>query len=330
VVGAKMTSPSEIIFEFAPTNGVTGVALYSALASRSMASAPADNQNFTFELMFEKMPTQPFEVSVTRVRYTAHGTWQIHWQAPIAPNGVIVGATSTPAPTLATFATPTLASSDPLMLEVQALAQKFDAPFQHGPSWIHVINETITENRQAGQTFPPPYIKSEQWNEIDTDGYVLRSVWLDKDVNGQIIQQVASIANYSINFTSGDAGFNGNSKYRVSFDMLTQDLNQGAKYKTLVSSENIKCEDGSACLLVTLLDSLAQPVQNPGEAQSFSGAGRRTWINLQTGQQVKSQAFWRLKDGSERINYTYQTVLVEKVNTPTQEILDILARVIVP
>ena len=121
--------------------------------------------------------------------------------------------------------------------------------------------------------------------------------------------------------------------------MLTQDLNRAAQYKTLVTSENIKCEavpvpvrgeDGSACLLVTLLDSFAQSVQNPGETENFSGAGRRTWINLQTGQQVKIQYYWLLQAGSERVDYTYKPILVEKVNAPPQEILDILARVVVP
>ena len=82
--------------------------------------------------------------------------------------------------------------------------------------------------------------------------------------------------------------------------------------------------------MITLLDSFAQPGQDPSEAQSFYGAGRRTWINLQTGQQVKTQSFWRLQDGSERVDYTYKPILDEKVNAPTQEILDILARVVVP
>jgi hypothetical protein len=54
------------------------------------------------------------------------------------------------------------------------------------------------------------------------------------------------------------------------------------------------------------------------------------WIDLQTGQQVKRQSFWRLLDGSEKITSTQNTVLVEKLDAPPQEILDILGRVIVP
>jgi hypothetical protein len=71
-------------------------------------------------------------------------------------------------------------------------------------------------------------------------------------------------------------------------------------------------------------------MQNRGEAQTYSGSGRRTWIDMQTGQQVKEQSFGLVEDGSEQITSTYTYTLVEKVSTPPQAILDILARVVVP
>jgi hypothetical protein len=122
VVGAKMTSPNQLLFEFAPTPGVTAVMLYSTLANGGAGGVPVNNQNYTSGLMFEKIPTQPFKVSVTRVGYTAHGTWQIYWQAPAAPAGVIVGATNTPLPTAFAAATVTPALPDSLLFEVQTLA----------------------------------------------------------------------------------------------------------------------------------------------------------------------------------------------------------------
>ena len=139
-----------------------------------------------------------------------------------------------------------------------------------------------------------------------------------------------AVGNYYSNLLTGDAGHNDGGRYRFSTDTLTSDLSQTAQYNTQVLRNEVTCEDGSACLLVTMLNSFANPVTNPGETQSFSGGGRRTWINLQNGQQVKIQSFWGLQDGSERIDYTYKPVLVEKVNAPPQEILDILAKVIVP
>jgi hypothetical protein len=357
VVGAKLNTPTELVFEFAPVEKITGVMLYNEKATGAIGGIPVQAGNFTSGLTFKELPGGPINVKITRIDYTAHGNWQIHWQASSAPSGVVVGPTNTPVPTPSLRPTPSLASSNPILLKVQELAQKFDLPFQQGPGWVHVVSETITKNGQAGQTYPPPYLKTEQWYEIDSNGYVLRSVWLDKDANGQIIQQTASLGSYFINFTTGDTGFNENSKYQVSLDMLTRDLNQAAQYNTLITSETTQCEvvpvpargevvpvpargevvpvpargeDGSACMLVTMLDTFTEPVQNPGETQSFYGSGRRTWINLQTGQQVKAQGFWRLQDGGERIDYTSQPILVEKVSAPPQEILDILAKVVVP
>ncbi|MCL4271976.1 MAG: hypothetical protein KJZ72_20625, partial [Anaerolineales bacterium] len=99
---------------------------------------------------------------------------------------------------------------------------------------------------------------------------------------------------------------------------------------TQVLREETKCEDGSPCLLITLLDSFTQPIQNPGEAQAFGGSGNRTWINLQSGQQVKFESFYVLADGQERVDSTQRTLLVEKVASPPQEVLDIFAKVVAP
>lgn len=65
-------------------------------------------------------------------------------------------------------------------------------------------------------------------------------------------------------------------------------------------------------------------------AQAFYSSGRRVWIDLESGQRVKEQRFWRSEAGHEVISSTSSYITVEKVDSPTQEILDMLARVIVP
>lgn len=329
VIGAKLVSTSELLFEFAPTSGVTSVALYSPLASGGTGSPPVENANFTASLFFEEIPAQPIRVSVTRVGYTARGQWQIQWQAPAAPENVIVGPTNTPAPTGAILATPTITSSDTLLLEVQALGQKFDAPFQHGPGWIHLVTDSETYLR-PGQNFPPPYITSEKWQELDTDGNVIRSIWTDRDKDGNVIQQSVTIGNYWINFTTGESGYNEYSRYLFSTDLLTHDLIQAAQYQSQVTREEAPCDDSSSCLLITLFDAFDQAIQNPGETQMITDMGRKTWVNMTTGQQVKEQAFTRFQDGSERIEFTDRTLMIEKVDSPPEEVLKIINGVVVP
>jgi hypothetical protein len=215
------------------------------------------------------------------------------------------------------------------LLEVQRLAQQFDAPFQEGPAWIHVVTER-TSNPRSGQTYPLPYLISEQWIETDANGYVIRSVWMDKDANGNTIQLSATVGDYSVNFTTGDAGYNNGQPYRFSADKLTRDLERAEQYGGSVTREEITCDDGQACIVITSVESFSQPTLLAGETQAFVGSGNTVWINLTTGQQIQFQAFWRLEDGTNRVESTERYLLVEKVSLPPQEILDILAKVIVP
>ena len=281
-------------------------------------------------MTFSRIPDQPFEVRLMRVYYEAKGPWAIQWQPPAAPTPAEDAATPTPASTLAPLPSPTLATSDPVVLEVQQLAQKFDAPFQQGPGWVHIVKETIS-TPSAGQTFPPPYLMNEQWVEVDAEGTILRYLWLDYNVARQLIQQSATVGDYSVNFTTGDSGFNRSGSYRFSVDTLTRDLSQAAQYEnTHLTREEIPCDNGRPCLLITGWETFASPVQNPGETLAFTGGGRRVWIDMETGQQVKDQKFRLLEDGSEAVTSTSSYILVEKVDSPPEEILDALDRVIVP
>lgn len=332
VVSATLTDEPGLVFEVAPGPSVTGVMFRSPnpLVNGSTGGVPAQNGNLTAGMTFSSMPQQPIQVRLMRVYYRAKGPWIIHWQPPAAPTPVPGISTATTAPTLPVLPSPTLAASNPLLQEVQQLARKFDASFRGGPGWVHVVKETHT-NPQAGQDFPPPYLKNEQWVEVDAGGYVTRRLYTDYDENGRIIQRSATVGDYSVNFTTGDAGFNRGVRYQFSLDLLSRVFNQAAQSSSSVTREESTCQDGSRCLLVTLLDTSLTRVQNPGITQAFSGyAGRRVWIDPQSGQQVQEQSFWQLEGGGEKITSTSRYILVEKVESPPQEILDILARVHVP
>jgi len=145
-----------------------------------------------------------------------------------------------------------------------------------------------------------------------------------------LLQQSATVGNYSVNFTTGDSGFNANISSHFSLDTATQDLNAVIAKGAHFSREEGTCDNGNPCLMITMSENFEQPVKNPGEPQAFTGSGRRVWIDLATGQQVKNQSFWLLEDGSEKATSTTSYILVEKVDTAPQEILNILSRVIVP
>jgi hypothetical protein len=334
VVNAQLVTGTELLFEFEPAKDLNGVMLYTSdpLLRGASGGEPTQSGNLTAGMTFESMPAHPFEVGVNRIYYTAHGPWQIQWRPPAAPESASGLPTSTPAPTPQPYVTPTLASSEPILLEVQALAQKFDTSLQGGPGWVHVVSEQKTPPKPGVvSSFPPPYLRTEEWFEIDAGGYVTRNLYSDYDASGQIVQQAATVDNYSVNFTTGDSGFNENGPYPLSLDTQTQLLSRAAESDSAnFTREETTCETGSACLLITSWEIFSNPIQNHGEPQPFTGIGRRVWIDLETGQQVQIQSFWLLADGSERVDHTQRVLVVEKVETPPQEILEILSRVVVP
>jgi hypothetical protein len=232
----------------------------------------------------------------------------------------------TPAPSPTPLIIPTLVSQDPILLEVQALAQKFDHTIVQGPAWIHVVYETTTENRLPGQNYPPPYYQQEQWYEIDADGWVTHSLTTDRDGNGNILQQSASIGTKGINFTTGDVFEN--PPYRLSFDFLTRDLDSAFQNNQPVLREEISCDDGSKCLLITIREQYNPPIQNPDQPVAFYGGGLRVWIDVETGQQVKHESYAQMEDGTEQIRYTQRALLVEKMSAPPGEVLKILDRIL--
>ncbi len=328
--GAQAVSSTEIVFLFAPTDPVRAVMLISDAATGAGGETHVRDGLINAPVRFASLPKAPIELSIMRVYYTAQGEWNIPWQAPVAPPDVRVGGTATPSPTPSIFLTPTPAFSDPAWLELVRLNESFDIPFQQGPGWIRHVTEIETFPR-PWQTFPPPYIKSEQWLEMDEQGYVIRALYTDYDKAGKILQQSASVGDYSINFTSGDSSYFGGQRCRFTSAFLRQDFNAVVKYgNTSVTIEEILCEDGKPCYQITFLETFGNPVQNPGETQSFSGSARQVWVDKTSGKTIKTRTLWRFEDGTERVESTQTLLTLEKLPAPPQEVLDLLSKIVLP
>jgi DNA-binding CsgD family transcriptional regulator len=326
LVSAQMVSSTALSFTFEPSEDVTAVMLYSELASGAYGGTPVQNASFTANMTFDNMPSVPFEIELRGVYYTAHGPWQVDWQAPAA--SALNLPTVSPAPSPTPLSIPTLASQDPLLVEVQTLAQTFDQAIVQGPAWVHILYEYKLENLSPEQTYPPPYYQDEQWYEIDAADWVARNLTTHSNAAGNIIQQSVSVGTKGLNFTTGEAFEL--SPYRLSFDFLTRDLDSALQRGQPVLREETTCDDGSKCLLITIMDSFLQPIQNPDQPHAFHGHGLRVWIHMETGQQVKIQSLWALEDGTEQINYTQRVLSVEKVTAPPKEVLDIIDKVVFP
>ena len=76
-VNANLASPSELLFEFEPSENVTGVMLYTPdpLLRGAAGGIPQANGDISAGMTFQKIPAQPIEVRVTRLYNMAHGSW---------------------------------------------------------------------------------------------------------------------------------------------------------------------------------------------------------------------------------------------------------------
>lgn len=331
VVSATLTDEPSLVLQIETGPFVTGVMFNSrdVMVTGAKSGNPVQNGYITAAVTLSRIPDKPIELQLIRIYYQAKGTWQIHWQPPASPTADIDITTPTATPTMTSLPTPTLLASDPILKEAQLQAEKFDTYLQLGQGWVHIVKET-TSNPQTGQVFPPPYLKTEEWFEVNAEGYVMSSVHTDYNDSGQIIQQTATVGDFAVNFTAGESGFTNTPRYRISMEQLIEFLSRHAQDGgSDLSRDQTSCDDERICLLITGEETFS-PFRNPGETQVLYGAGERVWIDLETGQLVKRQTFWLLEDGSEAISSSTIYTLVEKVGSPPQEILDILNSVIVP
>jgi hypothetical protein len=331
VVRAEFNNANELIFEFEAQQDVTGVMLYADTPEIKSArgGVPAGDQNFNAVIGFHQLPNDPIEIQIRAVYYRIAGEWQINWTPPKSPDQNTVQAL--PTATVPVFPTPTatIPSEDALYLEVKRLSDQFDAPYQQGPGWVHVVIDKYF-NPRPGQDFPPPYLRTEIWYEIDEEGYVLRSLYTDYDENDVIMQQVATIGDFSVNFTFGHSGYNGSPKYHPTLDMLIPSLLRASEIGTIVTREVVECDDGQSCLLITLDNHFDQPFQNPGYEKATAGVIYKVWIDMKTGLQFKSEEYYIFGDGSQEHSYTETVILVENVDTAPAEVEGILDRVVLP
>jgi hypothetical protein len=331
VIWAELNNANEFTFEFESQQDVTGVMLYADTPDirSAQGGVPTGNSHFTSIISFNQLPSDPIEIQIRSVYFSVAGEWQINWSPPAAPNEST--AQLFPTATMPVFPTATanIPSEDALYLEVKRLSDQFDAPYQQGPGWVHIVREQHSKVEE-GQLLPAPYFKSDEWYEIDADGYIQRSLYTEVVENGILLQQVAAIGNYSVNFTFGGSGYNEMEPRQLSLDRLHDSFMNAEEYKSEISGEEVDCQDGKRCLLISVKDLLDPPMQPSGYVKAISATISKVWIDLETGLQFKFESIYLYDDGSEEVRTTRQVLLVEKVDQAPEEVIGILDRVVLP
>jgi hypothetical protein len=310
LTGAQKISPTELLFEFDADGYLNGAMLSSATATGSSGGV-VESGKFTASLSFAEMPNEPFEVNVTRIYYNSFGPWFLDFHVMKSMFTDLPAITSTTPP--AEVAAPTFTSQDPLFLEVQSLSQTFNKSMTQEAGWVHLVSGTSTESTQEGQIYPPAYYQDEQWIEIDSEGWVTRSLTTQTDRAKNILQQSISVGTHNMNLTISEAMEI--PIHRLSLDWILADLDYAFNNGQIVLREETTCEDGAACLLISMSDG------------TFV---RHVWINVNTGQQIKLLMSQQMSDGTETILYTQDFLSVERTDNPPQDVLVMFSKVLFP
>ena len=311
LTGAQKSSANELIFEFNSEQWYTGVTLSSAGASGSSFGAMTENNTITSSITFSEMPQAPIEVNVTKIYFNITADWMADFKVVKSMFTDQLPAVIVDIPKVQPE--PVFASQDPIFLEVQALMNKFETSIPKEVGWVHVTGEIFSENTQPGQVYLPKYIKEEQWYQLDADGLIEKSLITDANKELFILQQSISSGTHTMNLTTGEAMEFPQSHF--SLDGILADLNNAMKNGETISRKEVKCDDGSACLLISL------------DNGNFI---RRVWINMETGQQVKLQTSQLLPAGAESIQLTQTFQPVEWFKSPPPEVLGIFPKVMFP
>lgn len=328
-----LVSQKAIRLDFDPVENVTGLSIASSnyLVVTGTGGNDLPGGGYSTGIQFSEIPDHSIELFISDVFYLQKGEWVIEWlpnPSPLAGK-VEMEEQPTVSPALTASATPIQQSTDATITQIQLLGLKFEAPYQTGPGWVHMVNEQVNRQRSS-HDYPPPFLHSEDWYEIDSEGWIQRSVHLDTDQVGQILQKSATIGNYSINLTYGDSGYQDGGPYKLSLSQIPKKLEKVKENGTSIKLIKAACDNGQDCLLLTLFDAFISPQKNPDEEQAFIGAGQRYWMDPVTGEQEKSESFWLMEDGSEEITSTISLLKIEKISSAPQEILNILNSVVLP
>ncbi len=331
LIGARVASEHEIIFEIEPSTNVTRVAFREEPPAEIWADAPTDGGNIQLRMGYRSLPNGPYEISLSTVEFMLEETWEINWTPQPAPQPSSDALLSTPTPDSVPeiYATPTLTSADPFLLEVEALSQKFNSQFETGPAWIHVIWEGGQYQTPGLPSYPPAYYTIEKWLEINKDGVIIRQLSTDRDVDEIILQQNVRVAGYGVNLTQGNGGtVSSESLQRFREDYVVDVLDRAFQNGQSVQHEETTCE-GQPCWLIWM-QSNVEPFRHPATQKMVIGNIQKIWMDLQIGKLIRSENIWLYEDGTEKIEAFYGLRIIEKLDSAPQEVLDIFSRIILP
>ncbi|MDD5369867.1 MAG: hypothetical protein PHQ40_12335 [Anaerolineaceae bacterium] len=336
VVGADLetTPDSEPLLVFSvdrPGNDVRGVML--DCSSPLCLSAQTDDLALPMRHQFQPtvtlkgLPQEHLKISLGNLYYTVTGPWEAGWHAQGIP---APSQTATSRPSLQPLSTMVPSPTTPAQPDSPvALLQKNYRALYGQPGWVYVRSESIEPENSPdyqNETFGPAHAIDESWQYIDADGLIQQQVWIETSPDGRVWHKIARDGPTQVDFIAGTSIEDPSMVVRPQADPLSNSIENAQKYHLQFSQEKTTLEDRS-CWLVRLATVFDPPTTIAPHAKQVSRSETRTWIDRETGQILQFQTVFTFVDGEEQAIQTMRYHIKERIDTPPQEILDLLKQV---
>jgi len=333
----KKDLDGSITFEFdieAP-DGVVGVGLSSNADSFSTESGyDKGNGMLVSRITLPVLPVQPITFQVSEVLYKVNGPWEITWQPE--PVNFLADLTVTPAPTRMPAATPTIASDNPLLSDLQALLKHAEADNPRGPGWVHQVMEIdLPESTNVLDTGDLPeqplHTRVEAWYHLDEKGYVRTTVYIRKTPDGKFLSADIDNGIYHFSIPEG-RGSIGEDIYlaKPSYDLnLLSTMNSYVMEGGMLRKES-SVVDGISCQLYQATHPYDPPQLFYGEAASVRAVIYSACVDPVNGKVLQVQSQMEYEDGTSLTKGTTRFVSLEKVDVLPDEVRQLLEQIVMP
>ena len=192
--------------------------------------------------------------------------------------------------------------------------------------WLHLVSRHNRTKDQVstlstGQTIPEDYIM-ETWNLLNNEGLVVETVTFMKDLDGNIVQTSVFKNNIWYNLTINEKWEGEPFEIKLDFGFRNK---MSGEYEVSVSvNKTSREENGTVYDVYSIEDVYDYPVTMSGyDYQIVSGGGSIVFDQADSSF-VKTEQYLKDENGEFHIIEIAEYLSIELVESPPQEILDLL------
>ena len=194
--------------------------------------------------------------------------------------------------------------------------------------WIHIVSrieDFVTESGTLPDGSPiPTDSTNESWMLLDEEGFAVKKVTIDDTGDSRTSQttvyQDGVWKNLALDTATTDP-----EKFRPTLD--SNFLGYAEAYKDTVELHVEESElDGQNVAVYTMTEFFKEPVYFGKSSTAVAGAIGKYYFSLETGVLMKLERYYLYPDGELQLVRQITTLVIEKVDSPPSDILDLLGR----